>query len=88
MLSVKHIEISNHETILPAVRVSCQPGSHEGPAPMIVFVEDERGNVRDIRDGTVYVMNDAGKTVAKYFIPTSMLADGPYAQKMQGVTVS
>lgn len=78
MLTVKHIEVTGHENIHPATRVSYQPRMERGRAvePGVdgsevsahcVFIDTPKGDTIALGSfGSVYVMNDAGKTVAKY----------------------
>ncbi len=55
MMTVKHIEIDGHERLFTVASVSRTP---EGK---LVFDVEKR-----IDSGKVYIMNDAGKTVAVY----------------------
>jgi len=75
MLTVKHMEVSGHENIYPAARVSYQP-RHQRKAETMgepdtvaacVFIDTPKGDTIPLGSfGTFYVMNEAGKTVAKY----------------------
>lgn len=84
MLTVKHIAPSGHETIWPAIRVSYQPAlpgrTHTdfGSDPTI-FIDrpGERGLVDTIdvgANGMWYVMNEQGKTVARYELEAGVAA--------------
>lgn len=68
-LTVKHIEPSGHERLMQALSVSYQPGGDAG-ASAKVFAFNTAHHPTDgapVFDcGTVYVMNEAGATVAKY----------------------
>lgn len=70
MLTVKHIEPSGHESIHPAVRVSFQPRAQledKSWAAQCVFIDTPKMETIALGSwGAIYVMNDAGKTVAKY----------------------
>ena len=78
MLTVKCIRVTGHEDVYPATRASYQPSLEDGkPLPPncastkatapCVFIDTPKGDTFMAADaGSVYVMNDAGKTVAKY----------------------
>lgn len=55
MLTIKHIKRNGEESVFEAVDV------HRTTAGQIAF-----GQEKVIDDGKVYIMNDAGKTVAVY----------------------
>lgn len=57
MMTVRHVDVDGHERVFEVDSVDRTPP----PDNELVF-----GIVRRIASGTVYVMNDAGKTVAKY----------------------
>jgi hypothetical protein len=61
MFSVKHVLPTGHESICQTSRVSFQPESEA--APEQVYIEKPDGSVFSITDGTIYVMNDSGKTM-------------------------
>ena len=71
MLTVKHIEVTGQEVLYPATRVSYHPraedeGSLTGCAAH-VSIETHKGDIAVLGHwGAFYIMNDAGKTVAKY----------------------
>ena len=69
MFTVKQIQNTGHEEIYAAQRVSYQPKwSPPNTAGMMipcVFVHHASGT-EIIDGGTVYVMNDAGKTINRY----------------------
>lgn len=73
MLTIKHVESQGHETIHQARTVSYQPKDANGAlgTPEIVFGFDSPGMDGGLQfgDGTVYVMNDNGKTIATYRLP-------------------
>ncbi|CAN1724422.1 protein of unknown function [Hyphomicrobium sp. 1Nfss2.1] len=81
MLTVKHIEVTGHETIYDATRVAYQPRMRaDGEAysfgntaessddiAACVFIDNPKGDTIPLGSfGTFYVMNEAGKTVATY----------------------
>jgi hypothetical protein len=70
MLTVKHMEVTGHENIYPAARVSYQPRQAVGEPNILapcVFIDTPKGDTIPLGSwGTFYVMNEAGKTVAKY----------------------
>ncbi|MFA5952298.1 MAG: hypothetical protein WC807_18675 [Hyphomicrobium sp.] len=81
MLTVKHIEVTGHETIYAATRVSYQPRRRADGRPYdaldasaasddiapCIFIDTPKGDTVGLGGfGMFYVMNDAGKTVAKY----------------------
>ena len=79
MLTIKHIEVTGHENLYPATRVSYQPrhrpdgrvcSEREGASDDIaacVFIDTPKGDTVPLGSwGAFYVMNEAGKTVAKY----------------------
>lgn len=71
MLSVKHISLSGEEHIYLAARIRYTPKDHDADrvsTPATVWVDD-----LPLTGGTVFVMNDAGKTVARYDIGASMV---------------
>lgn len=72
-LTVRHLEPSGHESITQAISVSYQPGNNtpergdEKPLLIAFGVPDSMGEGHcNYGSGTVYVMNEAGATVAKY----------------------
>jgi hypothetical protein len=75
MLTVKHIEVTGHENLYPATRVSYQPRTKHDAASdtageysaACVFIDTPKGDTVPLGSwGAFYIMNDAGKTVAKY----------------------
>lgn len=71
-LTVRHLEPSGHESITQAISVSFQPGTNppgdNEDTQLIAFgvpnpVSD---GCNRYASGTVYIMNEAGATVAKY----------------------
>lgn len=79
MLTVKHLEVSGAEVVYSAEKVGFQPRSGpdgkpadpreggSGYSAAYVFIEDAKGERTPLGNwGTFYVVNVAGKTVAKY----------------------
>lgn len=72
MLTIKHIIWNGgFETLYEAQQVrakSHEPENSSGGIRELDFIafDDRQGNVQTISDGLVYVMNDTGKTIAKY----------------------
>jgi hypothetical protein len=88
MLSVRHIQLSGHEDIYLTPRVSFQP-EMDNPSqnnavptvsktPTTIWIDCPGGATKALNGGTIFVMNDAGKTIARYDIGASMvpLVDG------------
>lgn len=81
MLTVKHIHLSGREEIVLTRRASYQPegvphstvGNPSEPEDMrCCLIEDFDGSTTRIFGGTVFVMNDLGKTVSRYDLGASM----------------
>lgn len=78
MLAVKHIQLSGHEEIYLTNRVSYQPnyvpvntaGVKGEPC---VWVDHGDAPSTSIFGGTVFVMNELGKTVSRYDLGASMV---------------
>lgn len=71
MMTVKQILSSGHEMMIQAKRVNFQPDQPDlkpDPALKALLVEGEDGETRTFASGTYFVMNDAGSTVAKYYL--------------------
>jgi hypothetical protein len=58
---------SGHETIVQTPRVECEPAMEINGNVHKVWWERPDGHTDYFCNGSVYVMNDSGKTVAKYF---------------------
>jgi hypothetical protein len=78
MLTVKHINMIGTETIITAKRVIFYQPNQQAPATpnphsggMITIVPPVGDVHEDIGDGTVFVMNDAGKTISRYDLGAS-----------------
>jgi hypothetical protein len=62
VFTVRHIDANGHESIREAKSITSNPGGGE----RIVTCRDAGGIGESFTDGILYVMNEAGKTVAKY----------------------
>lgn len=77
MLTIKHVLSWGYETIYTAKEVRAkllQPGACQGLAvddDQFVAFDRPDGSVHKITSGTVYVMNDTGRTVSKYELKDS-----------------
>lgn len=75
MLTVKHIRLSGAEDLYPSPTVRYSPGedkqTHGHPAT--VWITKADGFELPLTGGTIFVMNDFGKTVARYDIGASMV---------------
>lgn len=72
MFTVKQVLSTGHEDLITARRISYQPvqriSEGEAPIPETLHIEGEDGQISPWYQGTFYVMNSAGSTVAKYQI--------------------
>jgi len=66
MFHLKHIQPSGHEVLMSAVQVTFEPDT--GAGYETVWRHDESGQAHPLTGGAVYVMNDAGNTVARYYL--------------------
>lgn len=69
MLTVKHMEVTGAEVVYSAVKAGYQPRtkSEDGHSAAYVFIEDPKGERVALGNwGTFYIVNEVGKTVAKY----------------------
>lgn len=70
MLTIRIIEPSRHERILAIKEARFQPPLNPGPTdeihPPALFLEMLNGDIQRINTGECFVMNEAGKTVAKF----------------------
>lgn len=71
MMTIKHITPSGAEFVFPATRINYVPldatrlkGRDEPPATLWHY--NAEGSAVPITDGSVYVMNEHGRTVARY----------------------
>jgi hypothetical protein len=70
MLTIKLIESKGHEQVHPVKRVTADPNPANGPNAFTVHAWplDSEEPLMFQSNGTVYVMNDAGQTVSKYWL--------------------
>lgn len=75
MMTVKHITLSGAETLFQTKQARFTPAKQgeSDVAPPTVWFEAENGAELPLTGGTVFVMNDSGKTVARYDIGASMI---------------
>jgi hypothetical protein len=72
MMTIKHMTLSGEEFIYPTSHVNLVPAAARekpegGPTPAdILWRYDADGRSHPIHSGTCFVMNDHGKTVARY----------------------
>ena len=70
MFSIKHVTTGdqNEELHMGTSPVYISPTSHEGleRGNPVFHYTDEKGEVQTLRYGKIYVMNEAGRTVASY----------------------
>lgn len=71
MLTIRHIEPTGHETVLQTMRVTMHPTDGVNLGAPTVFYDRPDGGTSLVEEGVVYVMNDLGKTVAKYELGSS-----------------
>jgi hypothetical protein len=71
MMTIKHITLSGEESVFPAARMNYVPlgaavvkGPDEPPAT--IWHYNAEGSATPITSGSVYVMNEHGRTVARY----------------------
>lgn len=73
MLTVKQVAPGGHETIRETRTVSAEPAPTDPSDAQMgligrVFWEREDGGMSFFETGTIYVMNEAGKTVSVYHL--------------------
>lgn len=78
MLTVKHVEVTGHQNLYPATRVSFQPRmlngqevddhvAGKGVSAPNVFIDTPKGDTLCLGSwGAFYIMNETGKTVQKW----------------------
>ncbi len=84
MMTVKHITLSGEEFVYPTSHVNFVPASAVGQQGTnseykpkdAVWRYDADGRAFELSGGTVFVMNEHGKTVARYDIGASMVPIG------------
>lgn len=73
MLTVKQIHLSGLETIRLAKQVEYEPNGRVTPGQREVWVTLPNGDGEVLAGGTVFVMNDLGKTVTRYDMGASQV---------------
>ncbi|RVG88687.1 hypothetical protein [Sinorhizobium meliloti] len=71
MMTVKHIDNSGEEFVYPTTHVNFIPAAIKPPASSVsasVWRYAEDGRAYEIDNGSVYVMNEHGRTVARYML--------------------
>lgn len=86
MLTVKYCYPHGQETVFPVMAVHFHPrevASARGPTSDVMFerAKDSGPGLTQVSSGCVYVMNEFGKTVAKYDL-------GPYSDVPTAVAVT
>lgn len=67
MLTIKHVALSGHETIIQTNRVTADaPSPTEGAVTPKIWYENPDGSTCYFDNGNVFVMNNEGQTVATY----------------------
>lgn len=80
MLTVNHMTTSGEEFIYPTTHINYVPersGPQFAETPATVWHYDEEGRAYPLTGGKVFVMNDAGGTVAKYDLGGWSGPEGP-----------
>jgi hypothetical protein len=76
MLTVKHVETDGHESVVSATNVDSFEKNGKTRALVRVFgVSHFPAGVGEYQNGVIYVMNENGKTVAKYNLDDANRAD-------------
>lgn len=92
MMTIKHITLSGEEFIYATTHVNLVPVAARekpvgGPTTSdIVWHYDADGRSHPLQGGTVFVMNEHGKTVARYDIGASMVSLGMTAAEAMAQT--
>lgn len=83
MMTIKHITLSGEEFVFPATRINYVPlsattlaGRDEPPATLWHY--NAEGSATPITGGSVYVMNEHGRTVARY----TLSDNGPQSESV------
>lgn len=72
MLTMRYIEEDGHEVVKEVESVMRVPAKESvtKSAYLVYWNIDDKGSPVEIYDGTVYVMNEMGKTIANYVVST------------------
>lgn len=74
MMTVKHITLSGEESVYPTSWVNYVPASAIGTDGVdTIWIYTDDAPARPLTGGTVYVMNEHGKTVSRYDLSASVL---------------
>ena len=79
MLTVKHITLSGEEFLYSTTRANFVPARAKDCAPAndsLWIYEGPDESERELRSGTIFVMNERGSTVARYDLGASMVPFG------------
>lgn len=70
MMTIKHCDLSGEEFVYPTTHINFVPAAVKNCAPTTssVWRYDEDGRAYEIDSGSVFVMNEHGRTVARYNI--------------------
>jgi hypothetical protein len=76
MMTIKHVDLHGEEFVYPTTHINFVPASAKNCAPASdsLWRYDEEGRASEITDGRAYVMNEHGKTVARYDLSDISLA--------------
>lgn len=92
MFTIKHISIVGEEKIFAVDGVRFTPGvdgnAISSQTPPTLWLTDKGWDERPLTGGTVFVMNDNGKTVSRYDLgasPVPIFGDGLSDPRNQGV---
>lgn len=72
MMTIKHVDARGQEYVYPTTHVNFVPADAKNcaPADSSLWRYDEDGRAYEISTGRAYVMNEHGKTVARYELST------------------
>lgn len=75
MMTIKHITLGGEEFIYPTTHVNyvTASGLTSDNVKDAVWRYDNDGRAHALHDGTIFVMNEHGKTVSRYDLGTSMV---------------
>lgn len=78
MLTVKHITLSGEEFVYPTPSVNFVPDRARSQASGSdsLWIYEPDGRPRELTGGTVFVMNERGKTVSRYDLGASPVEFG------------
>lgn len=97
MFTIKHITLSGTEIIYSGEHIRFEPEglcvstNPNSSSPAMVSFFHAKGHQVEIGGGTVFVMNDAGKTVARYDLgasPVPIVGDGLSDPRVRGLATA